>query len=139
MLLSANLPYSSLCLVGNAFSQSTPAFMQAAKQRAAAKALGGVAVHYAYGELTLLSCCRPALLLLLRLSVTTQVLVGVYFFVAVMGCLLGIKRFEYALLLLPLAVGVLVFHVLVSDRKGLLTVGCVSILHLDLPCCAALW
>lgn len=42
-----------------------------------------------------------------------QVLVGVYFFVAIMGCLLGIKRFEYALLLLPLAVGVLVFHVLV--------------------------
>lgn len=43
-----------------------------------------------------------------------QVLVGVYFFVAVMGCLLGIKRFAYAVLLVPLAVGVLVFHVLVS-------------------------
>jgi hypothetical protein len=41
------------------------------------------------------------------------VLVGVYFFVAVTACLLGIKRFEGALLLLPLAVGVLVFHVLV--------------------------
>jgi hypothetical protein len=43
-----------------------------------------------------------------------QVLVAIYFFVAVMGCLLGIKRFEAALLLAPLAVGVLVFHVLVS-------------------------
>jgi hypothetical protein len=42
------------------------------------------------------------------------VLVAIYFFVAVMGCLLGIKRFEAALLLAPLAVGVLVFHVLVS-------------------------
>lgn len=53
-------------------------------------------------------CC-----LALGPSSPTQVLVGVYFFIAVMGCLLGIKRFEYALLLLPLAGGVLVFHVLV--------------------------
>jgi hypothetical protein len=43
------------------------------------------------------------------------VLVGIYFFVAVTGSLLGIKKFEYALLLVPLAVGVLVFHVLVSN------------------------
>jgi hypothetical protein len=46
--------------------------------------------------------------------VPPQVLVAIYFFVAVMGCLLGIKRFEAALLLAPLAVGVLVFHVLVG-------------------------
>ncbi|WIA40901.1 hypothetical protein OEZ86_004562 [Tetradesmus obliquus] len=45
-------------------------------------------------------------------QVFTQVMVAIYFFVAVMGCLLGIKRFEWALLLAPLAVGVLVFHVL---------------------------
>lgn len=44
-------------------------------------------------------------------------MVAIYFFVAVMGCLLGIKRFEWALLLAPLAVGVLVFHVLVRDLK----------------------
>lgn len=44
-----------------------------------------------------------------------QVLVGIYFFVAVTGSLLGIKKFEYALLLVPLAVGVLVFHVLVRS------------------------
>lgn len=42
---------------------------------------------------------------------------GVYFFVAVMGSLLGIKRFEYALLLLPLAAGVVVFHVLVRQTR----------------------
>jgi hypothetical protein len=48
--------------------------------------------------------------------VTLQVLVGVYFFIAIMGCLLGIKRFEGALLLLPLAAGVLIFHVLVRWR-----------------------
>jgi hypothetical protein len=47
-----------------------------------------------------------------------QVLVAIYFFVAVMGCLLGIKRFEAALLLAPLAVGVLVFHALVSGGTG---------------------
>lgn len=44
-------------------------------------------------------------------------LVGIYFFVAVTGSLLGIKKFEYALLLVPLAVGVLVFHVLVSSNS----------------------
>eukprot|EP00879_Flechtneria_rotunda_P006438 GHRR01006767.1.p1 GENE.GHRR01006767.1~~GHRR01006767.1.p1 ORF type:complete len:1002 (+),score=295.37 GHRR01006767.1:144-3149(+) len=47
-------------------------------------------------------------------QVFTQAVVAVYFFVAVMGCLLGIKRFEAALLLLPLAAAVLGFHVLVS-------------------------
>jgi hypothetical protein len=46
------------------------------------------------------------------------VLVGIYFFVGVMGCLLGVKRFEYALLLLPLGLGVLVFHVLVSCHNA---------------------
>lgn len=64
-----------------------------------------------------MSVLLPAALLLL-LVVCRKVLVGVYFFVAVMGCLLGIKRFEYALLLLPLAVGVLVFHVLVRRRSA---------------------
>jgi hypothetical protein len=56
-----------------------------------------------------------------------QVLVGIYFFVGVMGCLLGVKRFEYALLLLPLGLGVLVFHVLVScccHSASLLTSHC---------------
>lgn len=65
----------------------------------------------ATGHCCTLSCCNW-----LWCDCVLQVLVGVYFFVAVMGCLLGIKQFEYALLLLPLAVAVLVFHVLVSAQ-----------------------
>jgi hypothetical protein len=56
--------------------------------------------------------------------VLLQVLVAIYFFVAVMGCLLGIKRFEAALLLAPLAVGVLVFHALVRGECSVLWLIC---------------
>jgi hypothetical protein len=47
-----------------------------------------------------------------------QVVVCLYFFIAISGCLLGIKRFEGALLLLPLAGAVLAFHVLVWALAG---------------------
>lgn len=39
---------------------------------------------------------------------------GVYTFIAVMGSLLGIKRFPYALLMLPLALAAVTFHALAT-------------------------
>jgi hypothetical protein len=45
-----------------------------------------------------------------------QVMVAVYMFIGVMGSLLGVKRFPYALLMLPLALAAVTFHVLVRGR-----------------------
>ena len=46
-------------------------------------------------------------------------MVAVYMFIGVMGSLLGVKRFPYALLMLPLALAAVTFHVLVrSGEEG---------------------